>query len=948
MHKILTLLLLVCTAIGYSQNIKLKGNIKDPAGLPLEAATVYLSNAKDSTLIEYTITDNKGNWELKTHAINSPLFLKVSFVGFANYQKAYDKLTQDTDFGIIKLEDKGTDLKELVIEGEVPPIRIKQDTLEFDAASFKVRPDANVQALLKQLPGVDIDENGKIKVNGKEVNQILVNGKPFFDKDGKIALQSLPAELIKKVQVTDTKTKKEELAKQKASGDNASINLTIDEKNNKGVFGKVTAGYGTDDRYEANALINYFKGKQKISLLASSNNINATGFSNDEVFDSMGGGRNNISMWTSNDGTAYINGNRIGGGGITTTNIVGLNFADQWGKNFDPSLSYFYTSTDTKNDSRSRTETFLPDENGVTSTNKLITNSVAKRNALSFSNNISTQFEYKIDSTSTIFFAPKFIRSNNKSTSRSTQNTTNQDDLLLNDSEGFTLSESDENNVSTELNYNKMFNSRGRSLSVELSTANSLNENGNINDTRANFYRDTNNDGINDETRKDDRNQLQKSRRTSDSYTADITFTEPVTDSLEVQIGSIYEWDNNVENNRGYDYDYTVDDYVNLRDSITNYTRSSTQRVNPYAVLHLKKKKIDARASLGTNIYNFNNYGEYLGDTYRVNKDYILPSARASLRYRIDKGKTLYTSYNYDINLPSASQLLPITDATSALRSVTGNPDLNPGKTHRLNLNFNNYDWANRSGYYMWSGVSINETQIVNKDSIASDAKRYTTYTNINGGYGAYIGANYNKSVKTEKGNTYRYTFSLNANYSLDRAFTNGVQNSAKTLGLTPSVNFSYDLGELLTINPSYSYTFNDVKYENLQSNTASNFIHKATIMVTNYWPKHFVMGNDLSYTYNSQIASGFKKDFFLWNTSIGYNFLKDSMLFKVKVYDLLNQNLGTSRTITPTGIYDVQNNVLKRYMMFSLTYKINNFGDKGKGGPGGARGGRRIIRMGR
>ncbi len=167
---------------------------------------------------------------------------QVSFVGFANYQKKVGAVSADTDFGTVKMAEKGTDLKEVVIEGEVPPIRVKKDTLEFDAASFKVRPDANVQSLLKQLPGVDIDETGKITVNGKEVNQILVNGKPFFDKDGKIALQNLPAEIINKIQVSDTKTKEEEMTGQKSTGKEASINITIDEEKNKGMFGRATLG----------------------------------------------------------------------------------------------------------------------------------------------------------------------------------------------------------------------------------------------------------------------------------------------------------------------------------------------------------------------------------------------------------------------------------------------------------------------------------------------------------------------------------------------------------------------------------------------------------------------------------------------------------------------------------------------------------------------------------
>ncbi|MFP9100011.1 outer membrane beta-barrel protein [Flavobacterium sp. RHBU_24] len=936
MRILITLLLLACTTIGYSQNITLTGTVTDPDNLPLESATVYLSSVKDSTLVEYTITDSKGNWVIKTRATTKELYLKVSFVGFTNYQKKVGAITADTDFGTVKMAE-GTDLKEVVIEGEVPPIRIKQDTLEFDAASFKVRPDANVQSLLKQLPGVDIDDTGKITVNGKEVNQILVNGKPFFDKDGKIALQNLPAEVIKKVQVTDTKTKREELAKQRASGDNSTINFTIDEDKNKGIFGKVMGGYGTDDRYESNAIVNYFKGKQKISLLAASNNINSSGFSNDEIFDSMGGGRN-MSVWSGGDGSTYINGVRVGGGsGITTTNAVGLNYADEWLKDLTPALNYFYTSTNSKNDSRSRNETFLPDNAG-----SLINESVSRSENIKFSNNIGTEFQYKIDSTSTLFFDPKFIRSNSKSTRSSTQTTTDDEGTLLNEANGQTLADSDNSNFASSINYFRTLSKKGRSVNVELTNSNTKDDAANINNTVTRFYEDTNDDGT-IETREDIRNQLQKRQQVNDSYALDLLYTEPISDSIDVSIGTFYNRDNSIENNKGFDYDGATNDYTAVNDLITSYYQSKTSKLNPYAIIHLKKKKIDINGNIGTALYNFDNYGEYLGEQYRVNKNFVLPTARVGFRYRFDRGKTFYSGYSFNVNMPSARQILPISDVSSALSTISGNADLKPAKNHSINLSYNNYDWATRSGYYLYGGATINETQIVNYTIVDSVAKRNTTYRNINGGYNARLGGNFSKSIKTEKGNTYRYTLGIRSNYSLDKGFTNATLYTAKAFSVTPNVNFNYDLGELLSINPSYSYTFNDTRYTNFDRAGATNFVHKATLLITNYWPKHFVVGNDFNYTYNSQLSAGYKKDFFLWNTSVGYNFLADKMLFKVKVYDLLNQNLGTGRTITPNGINDYQNTVLKRYLMFSLTYKINQFGGKkGNNESPGGRSGRR------
>ena len=286
-----TVVFLIST-LGYSQsNLTLKGKVMESEFTSVEAATVFLSKAKASKLIDYAVTNSQGVFELKIKKQTEAVNLAISMIGFEDFKKEFIKIEESVDVGIIYLKAISTDLDEVLIQAEAPPIRVKQDTLEFNASSFKVRPDANVEELLKQLPGVEIDSEKKITVNGKEVNQILVNGKPFFDADGQIAIQNIPSDLINKIQITDTKSKKEEFTGKRSTSEKSSINLTIDEDKNKGLFGKFMAGYGSDDRYESSGLLNYFKGVQKISVLGSSNNINASGFSMDDVFDNMGGGR---------------------------------------------------------------------------------------------------------------------------------------------------------------------------------------------------------------------------------------------------------------------------------------------------------------------------------------------------------------------------------------------------------------------------------------------------------------------------------------------------------------------------------------------------------------------------------------------------------------------------------------------------------------------------------
>jgi hypothetical protein len=176
-----------------------------------------------------------------------------------------------------------------------------------------------------------------------------------------------------------------------------------------------------------------------------------------------------------------------------------------------------------------------------------------------------------------------------------------------------------------------------------------------------------------------------------------------------------------------------------------------------------------------------------------------------------------------------------------------------------------------------------------------------------------------------------RYGAGLSGSYALDKGFTNAVLYSSKSVGLTPRVYLSYDYGELLTVAPSYSLSYNESRYTNSSIDASSNVVHRINIQTTNYWPQNWIFGNDFGYTYNSNISDDFKKDFYLWNTSLSYAFLDKKMTFKVKVYDVLNQNQSAVRTISPTTIRDEENTVLKRYAMFSLMYKIGNFTPKEK-----------------
>jgi len=905
--------LLFCSSFLFSQNsVNLKGKMVDPTTkLPIESATVYLTSVKDSSVVDYTITNKLGIFSIKVRKNSNPVNLKISYISYQDYIILVDDFSADKDFGTLELKEMTNELKEVVIKSQIPPIRIKKDTLEFNASSFKVGADANVEALLKQLPGVEITPEGKITVNGKEVNNILVNGKPFFGKDGKIATQNLPAEIIEKVQVVDTKTKAEEISGDAAGSEEKTINLTIQEDKNKGFFGKIMGGYGSQDRFESSLLLNYFKGEQKISVLASSNNINSIGFSMDEIFDNMGGGRNTSIYVDDDSGSFGINNMSFGGGnrGITRSNLIGVNYQDKFFKKIDQSGSYYFTNAETENVNRTERINLLPQ-------GKTFTNSTANTLNTSNGHNLNLDFEVKIDSLSTIYFNPRFQNSITKNRSSRNQITTNELFEELNRSVNTDFSDNENSNFEIDASYSKRFKKKNRGLSLNLESKITKNDNF-LNTNSATLFADATPDDI--------RNQNQLNTGTNNFVKLEARFGEPLTDSLRLSLTSEVTIRKVTDQLATFDFNLGTNQYDDFNDFQSNTTGSRATTFFPSTGLILSKSKTNGRINFGPEFISFNANSNYLGVNTDRNKNYVFPRVKGYISHTIGKSKSIYSFYDYGVELPQANQVLPVENLSNPLSTLIGNDELKPTQRHNLYFSFNNYDYQSRSGYYIYSGFNLSNNAVVSSTVFDANFKATTTFQNVDVTHNSYFGVNWNKSFKKEK-RTLSFSSGINLNYSFEQGLTNAVLFESRGLQLNPRVNLTWSIDELITIAPSYRYTYFKTDFKNYVIDNAINFLHNAKLEITSYFPKKFVIGSDFGYTYNSNIADGFQKDFYLWNVSLGYNFFKDQLLAKVKVYDVLNQNLNNTRTITPTAIIDAENIVLQRYIMFSLTYKMEKF----------------------
>lgn len=886
-----------CLSSFAQKNAVISGKVVAQKDSPIEVATIYLIHPKDSSVVSYTISDKNGLFKLESKAGSQNNILKISAEGYQEFSTTIEKGTQNTDLGVIKLLKSEIELDEVIIKNEAP-IRFKKDTIEFNAASFKLRPDANVEALLKELPGVTVDMDKKITVNGKKVSQILVNGKPFFDTDGKIALQNLPAELIKKVQVSDTKTKEQEFTKQASTSENVSINLTIDKKKNKGFFGKLLGGYGSSERYERSALLSYFKDKRRVSFLASSNNINASGFSMNEVFDNMGGGRN--------DGSGGASGGR---GGITKSNMIGLNYSDEWLKGESTDLNYYFNNSNTDNTNRTSELTLLP-------TGSLLSKSASKNDQDSNRHNVNLNFEYKVSPSMKVFFGP--VIETGKTTSANTfeRKTWNENNELINSSNSFNTSENNNTNFRNNLRFFLDSKKQGRYFTASFENENSRNDL----DTRVNsltvFAQGTSPDDLRNQ------NVIQKNNR--DRYTGTLQYFEPVTDSLRLNFSVITDYEKTSDDKKTFDHNGKDMEYDVFNELLSNFNSFNSFRVNPNVGFSASINKFDLSASTGTSVIRTENHAFYVKETTDLNKNYFIPNGMISANYRISQSQSILMMYERKFTIPKGNQVLAVANLDNPLVVVTGNPNLKPSTFHFLQTGFSSYNFQSGSGYFVHFSTTYFDSQVVGASAYNSSGKQISTFDNVEGTYDMLLAGEWNKSIKKDV-NTFGLRFSIYANYSLNKGFTNDQLYEAKAFRLNPGFGFAYEYGELLNIHPYYSFTYSDIRYNNTSLSSTSNTTHSFNIEMTSFWPKNWVFGNDFGYNYNSNISGPYKKDFYLWNTSLSYKFAKQ-FTFKVKVYDLLNQNQSASRNIMPTAVIDSETNVLKRYVMFSLLYKFKNF----------------------
>lgn len=899
---IIALLTCMVTA-GLAQNrANIQGKVVDSASNEiLELATVAVVNPVDSSLISYTVTDKTGAFTLHNLPSDKPLKLVVSFVTYNNFRKSLNlKKGETLQLGTLKMAVKTNDLNEVKITGEMVPIVVRKDTIEFNAEAFKTPPNSVVEDLLKRLPGIEVDMNGNITVNGKKV-KLKVDGKEFFSNDPRIASQNLDADLIAKIQVYDDREDDPDHLIPDANV-NKIINLKLKSAIKKSVSGRLHGGAGTRDRWDAGIIYNMLRDTLQISLIGVGNNLSHTGFSQNDLTTLAGGNRG---------GTDVLRNVNLGGrGAISTVAAGGVNVNTDYGKKLKVNLLYYYSYSSSINGQSQFSQQFLPD---TTQGNKDITLSsrdISNSTSSGITHTISSLVELNPDSTVKIRYQPTINIGATKNNSSDISNTYNDFVPMLNNSVYSSHSNGDSFQFQQTFSYYHTLHKKGESLNITHSLS--------ISPNSSNSYSLNNITSFTPLVPSSIQDRFSDNSTRGSNASLNITYRNPFSKKLT---GDVQFFNNfNYNNGRAFTYDFNpqtglYDTYVdNLSRDLVR--KQFNETVRPEITYNLTKT---ARilASVGVQfMQTFNNFNKGYPDINRFDT-FLLPSLSFS-------NSLFSVSYDVSVRQPDISSMRPDTIVYNPLSSSSGNPLLKPTRSHNLSYNvfINKPDRmlsTNINGYF-----SLSENSVFSERTVSSQGVSFSRPINKTGSYSTSLGGTESKGFKKFDNWQIRFTDRLSASYQHSFFQVNGQEGFQNTLSGTFSqqvfVNWNnkFEFDPTYTVNPSFT-GYQGVNYKSIRYATQSVYIPTVIKMV-----KHMTFEANYAYNYNPQVAPGQQRGSNVLNLSVARQFqFRDRGEIKISCFDLLDQSIDSYRYVGSNYLVDIQQQILKRYFLLTYSYRF-------------------------
>jgi hypothetical protein len=850
---------------------------------PVPLATVSILRLRDTALISYTTTDKNGDFTLR-NLKEEPSVLLISHVGYLSLHVNIDfKKNKIIELGQLYLNEKM--LQEVIVRGEHIPVIMKKDTIEFDAEAFKTRPNALVEDLLKKLPGVQVDHDGRITVNGKEISKIKVNGKDFFAIDPKIATRNLDADMIAKVQVYDDR--EDDPDHQVPDYEvKKIINLKFKKAFAKGSLSKFIAAGGSQDRYDANVFYGLFEKDLQIAVNANSNNLSGTGiFSDDSQISNIYGGQSSIVKSTTGS----------------------INFDNSFSKTFKINGNYRYLKQITDDNSTEQQQQFI----GDTIFN---TNSINVQHQAQNTQTLAVRAEWDPDSASIIKYEPIFeynyTNHNNSATGTSTNNFLS---LLNNDSSTDYGSNSD-----IQFSHNLTYYHKLHKKDASVSISNAVNihpQNG------RNF---TTNDLMSYVTalQSDTLHRLAKITNTDNSEALKVGLHYPLNKELSANVAISGTHQRNAGDLLTYDEDLKTGLYtIFLQDQSSDLIRDNWQQfINPDFTWQFSPKKslkVGFSAQWQQISNHFNSY------TADLNQHlfYLLPFAE----FRFNR---VVFSYGNEIRQPAINDLQPIAIVYNPLFTFIGNPNLKPTSVHNWGVNYSDYNSQSLVSLNASSNIAVESNTIIRERTVSAEGAEVSTPVNRNGRFSINFNVFAGKNFK--KQNNWQINTTTGANLAAVHNFfdVNGQDGYQNTTSISVTEELTANWNDVFEIRSAYNINYSITNYQLVDLKNSAYTMQKALLSVNFFLPQKYTWGINDAYSYNPLVAPGFRQNSNLVSLSVARHIQKkDKGELRITCYDLLNQSVSSIHLASENIINDTQYQPLKRYFLLTYTYRFNSFG---------------------
>lgn len=910
----------------FAQNpYSIKGIVADSANnSKLHNATISILNAKDSTLYKYTRATQNGTFAISPMRKGNFILL-LTYPDYADFVSSFtlDSVKTSFDFKQINMKLKATLLNEVLISQKAAAIKIKGDTTEFNAGSYTIQPNDKVEDLLKKFPGMQIDKDGKITAQGKTVSKVLVDGEEFFGDDPTLVTKNLRADMVDKVQLFEKSSDQAAFTGVDDGQKTTTLNIKLKENSKNGYFGKVDLGAATEDFYAGQILFNKFKGKEKISAYATGSNTGKTGLSwqdSDKYGSSgnsgvefidggisiSGGGRDEIDSF----------GGRYSGEGIPLAYNGGVHYETKWNKDKE-SINTNYKIGSLKVDIIKNT---LSQEN--TLNNVVNRNSDENTENFLFRQKLDATYQIKLDSTSNLKVTADGTLKRNETESSTYTEGKRGDNTLLNTEERRNNNEGDQQNFNVSALYTKKLKKLGRNYSVNISQSiNEINSEGYLYSLNESF-------DVDGETKLKSKltDQYKLNKITNNLFSANATFTEPISKKLSVVLNYGLSLNNGKADRKSFNqsspgrYDVLDTEFSN------NFTTDQLSNQGG-AILSFKGKNAIVTGGVKVNSINFDQYDQ-LNDI-RYERSFINWMPQARYQYKFSQYKSLSFSYNGRTSQPSVTQLQPVKVNDDLLNIPIGNPNLKPSYNNNFSVNFNSYKVISEQYLYGYASFNFTNNQIVNNTNFdnSTGISEYQ-FINLDGKlpYNYYGYLEFSRKIKAVDFNA---NFGVNLDGSTSYNYVNNVLNQTdnSSYGFTVGINkykekkYSFNLN----FGPSYQKQQSSLNKDLNSNGLTTNGYGSFTI----YLPAKFQISTDANYRYNAGTAS-FDDSFeqTIINSSISKTFFKtDNLKFTLSGNDILNQNRGFNRYASANSITQTKFNNIKRYFMFSVVWDFSKMG---------------------